>query len=102
MRQISRDQAAAARQILVEECGLDQDPQNRDGFVRVISDPAQDCREWRFMGALGFGGKFRNNGNQNNTPHVSCYREHETPERLAMMEKANRRLSDLFGTDPRS
>ena len=71
-----------------------------DAFVRAISTVLVDdhmiCREYRFCGALGFGGKFRNNGNRNNTPHVDCYPEHETPERLAMIEAANRRLATLF------
>jgi hypothetical protein len=95
MIQITKPQAIAARQILVEECGLRADD-GRDGFVWTISDPHQDCREYRFMGALGFGGKFRNNGNRNDTPHVDCYREDETPERLAMIERANARLAELF------
>lgn len=96
MIQITKPQAIAARQILVEECGMRPDDDGRDGFVRIISDPKQDCREYRFMGALGFGGKFRNNGNRNDTPHVDCYREDETPERLAMIERANARLAELF------
>lgn len=96
MIQITKAQAIAARQILVEECGLRPDD-GRDGFVRTVSSPEQDCREYRFMGALGFGGKFRNNGNRNNTPYVDCYPEHETPERLRMIERANARLAELFG-----
>ena len=48
------------------------------------------------MGSLGFGGKFRNNGNRNNTPHVNCYPEDETPARLAMIAAANKRLDELF------
>lgn len=31
-----------------------------------------------------------------NTPHVDCYREHETPERQAMIERANARIARLF------
>lgn len=96
MIQISREQALAARKILEEECGLRPDADGRDGFVRVISDPKMDCREYRFMGALGFGGKFRNNGNHNNTPYVDCYPESETPDRLKMIERANARLVELF------
>jgi hypothetical protein len=95
MRSISKEQAAAVRQILVEECGLQPDD-GRDGFVYNVAHAEHPSREYRFCGALGFGGKFRNNGNRNNTPHVDCYRDHETPERLAMIENANRRLSELF------
>ncbi len=97
MRLITKEQAIEVRKILEEECGLQPDPQGRDGFIYCISHPERDCREYRFMGLLGFGGKFRNNGNWNNTPHVDCYSEHETPERLAMIEAANKRLAKLFG-----
>lgn len=99
MRQISKEQATAARLILVEECGMRPDD-GRCSFVSLVSANinrwGHACHEFRFMGALGFGGKFRNNGNRDNTPHVDCYREHETPERLAMIENANRRLAELF------
>lgn len=98
MIQITREQAIAVRQILVEECGMQPDD-GRCSFVRIISDPKADCREYRFMGALGFGGKFRNNGNRDNTPYVDCYPESETPERLRMIEAANRRLAELFNRE---
>lgn len=96
MRVITEAQARAVRQILVEECGMSPDD-GRCSFVRIISDTTADCREWRFGGALGFGGKFKN---WNETPYVDCYREHETPERLAMLDRANARLADLFRAEP--
>jgi hypothetical protein len=95
MIQITKPQAIAARQILVEECGLRPDD-GRDGFVYNVAHPEHPSFEYRFMGALGFGGKFRNSGNRKDTPHVDCYREHETPERLRMIERANARLAELF------
>ncbi len=98
MREITPEQAAAARKILEEECGFPPDPQGREGFVRTISDPKRDCREYRFMGSLGFGGKFRNNGNRDDTPYVDCYPENETLGRNNMIERANKRLAELFGT----
>lgn len=99
-REITVGQALDIRQILVEEAGYSENSRH-DYFVQAIrTDDRRDarkvCREYRFMGALGFGGKFRNNGNQNNTPHVDCYPEHETPERLAMIERANARIARLF------
>lgn len=104
MRQITKEQATAARQILVEECGLRPDD-GRCSFVMLVSANitrwAHACHEFRFMGELGFGGKFRNNGNHNDTPHVDCYREDETPARLKMIEAANKRLARLFGTPGR-
>lgn len=95
MRQITEPQARAVVKILIKECGWRNDPRDADSFVRAITakDP---CREFRFMGALGFGGKFRNNGNHDNTPYVDCYREDETPARVRMIEAANRRLVELF------
>jgi hypothetical protein len=97
-REISVDQALAIRAVLVEECGY-RVHDRYDQFVDSIRTDAGKkhvCHEYRFMGALGFGGKFRNNGNQNNTPHVDCYREDETPDRLAMIERANARIARLF------
>ena len=99
MRKISAEQGRAVLKILVEECGYRViDPRDGEAFVRSITD--NECREYRFWGALGFGGKFRNNGNCDNTPHVDCYREHETPARLAMIERANARLAELFADHP--
>lgn len=96
MRIMTEPQARAVLKILIEECGHRViHPRDGDMFVLHVTEP--DCREYRFCGALGFGGKFRNNGNQNNTPHVNCYPEHETPARLKMIEAANGRLAELFG-----
>jgi hypothetical protein len=100
MRQITKEQAITARQILVEECGFRPDD-GRCSFVALVSADitrwAHACHEYRFCGALGFGGKFRNNGNRDNTPYVDCYHEDETPARLKMIEAANVRLAELFG-----
>jgi hypothetical protein len=95
MRQITEDQARAVLKILVEECGHAIFHPDRDEYSFVYH-VTRDCREFRFCGALGFGGKFRNNGNHDNTPYVDCYPEHETPDCLAMIEAANRRLDALF------
>jgi hypothetical protein len=94
-RTITDQQARGVLKILVEECGHKVfDPRDGDAFVRGIMEDS--CWEWRFMGALGFGGKFRNNGNHNNTPYVDCYPENETPARLEMIQRANDRLRELF------
>jgi hypothetical protein len=92
----------AAYTILVEECGARED--GREMFRTLLR---HDIRrgdggiEYRFQGALGFGGKFRTC--YVNPPefdryrlYVDCYREDETPERLAMIERANQRLADLL------
>lgn len=102
VRPITEAQARAVLSILVEECGHKVfDQPAADAFVSAIIVPQpnerDNCCEWRFCGALGFGGKFRNNGNHENTPHVDCYQEDETPARLAMIAAANKRLAELFG-----
>lgn len=102
VRPITEQQARAVVRILVEECGHKvHDPRDLDAFVRAIIVPQPDggppCREYRFCGALGFGGKFRNNGNRDGIPYVDCYLEDETPARRTMIEAANRRLHELFG-----
>lgn len=84
---MSEANAKAVYQILVEECGANvNDP---IGFISEFSsdDP---CREWRFQGSLGFGGKFR-------YPYmtVDCYREDETDKRLKCIDAANKRLAEL-------
>lgn len=99
-RIITEVQARAIRTILHEECGCRIDDRETEVFVRSIKAEASNqdnvCHEYRFCGALGFGGKFRNNGNNENIPYVDCYREDETPERRKMIAKANKRLADLF------
>jgi hypothetical protein len=97
---IDKDQAAAVLKILQEECGFPRNDLNDRCFIRTIQAPHPTeehiCHEYRFCGALGFGGKFRNNGNNNNIPHVDCYREDQTPKRQAMIAAANKRLRELF------
>lgn len=74
--------------VLVEEVGARED--DRETFVHMQTRD-EGCREYRFMGSLGFGGKFWDSGDW----WVGCYRENETPERLAAIERANARLSAL-------
>lgn len=97
-REITNEQAQAVLKILKDECGYTADPYNGEGFMRAITTVENDhaCSEYRFIGAIGSGGKFRNNGNHNNTPYVDCYSESETPERLTMIERANKKLAELF------
>lgn len=96
-REISEAQANEVAKILEEECGHHYaEGRDRDYFMRSITDRDDVCHEFRFCGALGFGGKFRNNGNQENTPYVDYYSEHKTPKREAMVKRANERLAQLF------
>lgn len=49
-------------------------------------------REWRFQGDLGFGGKFRADGNRH---YVYCYPEDETPKRKKLILNLNEAISKL-------
>lgn len=95
-RIISQTEALQALRILEQECGYVADRRETETFIVTVTDTTRPCSEYRFMGALGFGGKFRNDGNHDNVPYVDCYPEDATPERQAMIETANARLRNLF------
>lgn len=62
----------------------------RENFVSVQS--RERCVEYRFGGALGFGGKFwRNDGRW----CVNAYREDETAGRMAQINATNIALGEL-------
>jgi hypothetical protein len=75
--------------VLEAVCGAHESA--REDFVYNQAN-GRPPREWRFQGALGFGGKFWANGGE---WYVNCYREDETPERRAMITQANEALRDL-------
>jgi len=75
--------AAHVAQIVVEECGA-----TPDAFLGF--NQHWPCMEWRFVGALGFGGKVHATHGR---VYVSCYPEDRTPAREAMIERANERLA---------
>lgn len=79
-------------QVLVEECGHKGD--ERDLEYSFIPYLGQDhsLHEYRFMGALGFGGKFYNLGHK---WRVGCYLEDNTAARIEMIHYANSRLDKL-------
>lgn len=79
-------------QILVEECGAQPITGSVCDHFWEFRFHWPRCREFRFMGKLGFGGKIWDTGT---AWRVSCYPENRTPERDAMIERANARLADL-------
>ena len=91
---IDADKVPNVIRILNETCDARIDDRDAYGFTRYVTT-TRDF-EWRFCGALGFGGKFRQNCNREGTPYVDCYPEHETPGRRRMMNEANERLAALF------
>lgn len=79
---MNEEQLRQAVQICIEECvGRESDFEGID---------VDTLTEWRFQGALGFGGKLWRKGNGFK---VSCYSEDETESRRAMIAKANERLA---------
>lgn len=97
---INAEQAESVLKIFQEECCYT--PHGQDGLVfmrRIVTHtPAREhvCHEYRLCGGLGFGGKFRNNGNNDNIPYVDCYPEDRTKGRDRMIARANARLKKLF------
>jgi hypothetical protein len=74
--------------ILVAECGASE--QGREAYRLEVAERGWP-EEWRFVGALGFGGKVRWDRHGERL-YVDCYREDETPERKAMIDRANEAL----------
>ena len=97
VRKITPEQAEAVYTILVKHVGARDTADARTSFVWAVIDRKHPCREYRFQGSLGFGGKFRNNGSHDDTPYVDCYPEHKTPARDAVILATNAFLADLFG-----
>lgn len=85
---LSQEIANDVWNILIRECGASNSEDARSDFVWRMSH--QDINEYRFQGFLGFGGKFWSGRFK-----VTYYPEDETPEREAMVEKANAKLKEL-------
>ena len=81
--------------ILVQTCGARE--KDRDRFVEEFTKDNHTW-EWRFCGRLGFGGKFWDNYSftHNSRFYVTCYSEDEVPERLGMIENANKKLQAIW------
>lgn len=90
MRQtLTEPEARAVYQVLVAEAGASASSVDVESFVIEFTSE-MPTHQWRFQGALGFGGKFR-------FPQmtIDCYPEDETPDRLQSIDAANKRLADL-------
>jgi hypothetical protein len=82
--------AAKVVQVCIEECG--GKPSQFEGMAYFLGiDRA--LFEWRFQGALGFGGKLK--WQKGRGFYVTCYREDENDERRTMMDAANERLEQI-------
>lgn len=67
-----------------------EDPGKRESFLSYVTTETRI--EFRFMGSLGFGGKFRSNQSW----RVDCYCEDETPQRKETIQKVNEILAVLY------
>jgi hypothetical protein len=93
---LTADQANAIYDVLVEHAGASEHA--REEFVLTQTD--RHVTEYRFQGALGFGGKFwRTTGLRREDPDlkwsVSAYPEDMSPERQQVIDAVNRALAAL-------
>lgn len=91
MRQfLTEPEARDVYQVLVAEAGASARPEDVDSFVIEFTGQ-MPTHQWRFQGALGFGGKFR-------FPRmtVDCYPEDETPARLETIRRTNAKLAAVL------
>lgn len=72
------------------EAGADDLDRNTFVHDHTIEYNNKLCREWRFCGKLGFGGKYWRRDNV-----VSCYSENLTPEREKLIKEINAKLALL-------
>ncbi len=74
--------------LLVQHCGARE--VTRANFIYHHARCKEGCDEFRFCGDLGHGGKYYSRESR-----VTCYKEDETPERLAAIEAGNHALKKL-------
>lgn len=95
-RCITKEEARHVWDVLVECLEMKADPAAAANFIRAVTDDKSPCHEYRLNSTLGFGGKFRNNGNYDGIPYVDCYPEDLTPTRTLAINRANQQLRKLF------
>lgn len=79
--------------ILVKLAGAIDDESNRAQFHHFWNERDQ-YREYRFIGLLGFGGKFWCDSRGGGW-HVDCYSEDKTPYRKTVIQNTNSALATL-------
>jgi len=92
MRRLDKERLSKIWDILVQHAGAEE--RGREMFV-IQADEYGRARtlEYRFCGALGFGGKvWLNNGPH---PYVNCYREDETKKSLRIIKVTNEALKEM-------
>jgi len=84
---LSEKKAKAVYEILVKVCSANENEE----FDFIYHHTKSGCNEWRFIGSLGFGGKYWSGRNE-----ISCYPEDLTTERERIIKIANEMLSKIF------
>jgi hypothetical protein len=65
----------------------------KNSFIQSFSDHSKSYpKEFRYQGNMGFGGKIYMDGTK---IWIGCYKEDETPERLATICKVNEILREF-------
>ncbi|MFS0887005.1 hypothetical protein [Aeromicrobium sp. 179-A 4D2 NHS] len=103
---VDRELAGRIYDLLIEKAGAVDDADDKDDFVYWLSgalDTRLGGKEYRFMGRLGFGGKFWWHVPYNlpGRPeqgqwYVTCYPEDSNPEREQIVADTNAALLDLY------
>lgn len=68
----------------------DANESERGDFIYHHCESEYGCKEWRFCGKFGFGGKYRSTWNG-----VTYYPEDETPERIRLKNILDVKLKKL-------
>lgn len=80
--------ASTHRSLIVEDDKVKFVDLEEENFIHHhVVEYKDRCKEWRFQGNLGFGGKYRSNSNK-----VDYYSEDESPEREQIMMTTNQLL----------
>jgi hypothetical protein len=92
---LTEREANAVWSVLVTEAGASSDADDRREFV--YHQTTEFVSEFRFMGSLGFGGKFWR-GRRDERWYVTCYPEHMTPDRRQIVADTNAALAELHAS----
>lgn len=90
---MNEGQANQVWDLLVTKAGASES--DRYAFVQYLTKPG-GFHEYRFMGLLGFGGKFNYSPTQRG--YLSCYSEDRDEVRDAIIETVNQDLAELLDT----